>query len=164
MKKSPQGVKIRSLRKSDIPKIRNFIRKHLDLKETWVYKGEPWYYWTLSNLFSETCLVAEKDDSLIGFVAAYKDQITNKEVFIEDMLIDHDFRRKGLGTIMLSELIQRAQVSKCKSVWGTIDPQNSVSLSFFKVNGFENKTQDFSSKFVFNGSVKLSKVNAEDVF
>jgi len=154
-------IKIRPLGKSDIPKLQSLIKKHLDLKEKWVYKGEPWYYWTLSNLFSETCLVAENGKGIVGFVAAYKDQHTNKEIFIEDLLVDHEVRRVGLGTKLISELIKRAKVIRCDSIWGTIDPKNKVSLSFFKSFGFENRTKAFSSKFVFNGSVKIKEIESE---
>ena len=162
--KSLQGVRIRPLQKSDTPKIQKLIKKHLDMNEDWVYKGEPWYYWTLSNLFSDTCLVAEKDSKLVGFVAAYKDQVTNKEIFIEDILIDYDLRRNKLGTKLVSKLIQIAKTNNCRSVWGTIDPKNKISLDFFKSQGFENNTTKFSSKFVFNGSVKIQKIENENAF
>ena len=164
MKKTSRAVRIRPIEKSDVKKVRSLIKKHLDMNEKWVYKGEPWYYWTLSNLFSETCLVAEKDDNVIGFVIAYKDQASSREIFIEDILIDSKMRRNGLGTRMVSEIIRNAKTTKCKSIWGTIDPKNKASLEFFKSVGFKNKTNKFSSKFVFNNSVKIKEIEKEPAF
>jgi len=164
MKQKTKEITVRPLRKSDIPKVRSLIKNHLDLEENWTYKGDPWYYWTLSNMFSETCLVAEKEEKIVGFVAAYKNQSTEKDIFIEDIIVDHKVRRTGLGTKMISTLIQKAANKNCKSIWGTIDPTNKISIDFFKACGFENKTEEFSPKIDFNGNGKIGKINEEVTF
>lgn len=60
----------------------------------------------LVSSFADTCLVAEADGALVGFVGGYRTATTPGSVLLWEIDVDAAFRRQGLGNALLHALIQ----------------------------------------------------------
>lgn len=60
----------------------------------------------LVSHFADTCLVAESDGALIGFVGGYRPPSPPESVRVWQIDVEAAFRRQGLGSALLHALIQ----------------------------------------------------------
>ena len=55
--------------------------------------------------FAETCVVAENDGGVVGFVSGYIPPRTSNTIFVWQVAVDETARGTGLGKKMLMELL-----------------------------------------------------------
>ncbi|MCA9065701.1 MAG: diaminobutyrate acetyltransferase [Planctomycetaceae bacterium] len=67
-------------------------------------------YLLLCRDFSDTCLVAELDSRVIGFVTAYRPPGRSRVLFVWQVGVEKAWRRMGLGLRLLQELVDRCIV------------------------------------------------------
>ena len=67
----------------------------------------------------------------------------SKVAYIDDIIIDEEYRNKGLGTKLLNHLKMLANANGCIKI-NIISPNNSVN--FFKNNGFSEDQNHISIK------------------
>lgn len=124
-KKKPPMLRIPRL--EDAPGIWNLVCscKPLDLNSRYAYL-------LLCHHFADTCVVAEGDSRLLGFLSAYRPPPTPDVIFVWQVAVHADARGQGLGKRMLEELLRR---SACEGVSGletTVTPSNTASLALFR--------------------------------
>lgn len=128
--------------------IRKF--KYEDLEQVWKIAKESFeesytldfllYLWQISpNSF----LVAEKNGKIVGFVIAIKQ--SNNELRILMLAVDKNFRRQGIGTSLLRELLFR--FPEIRRIYLEVKVSNKEAIKFYKKNGFKikDKIEDFYS-------------------
>jgi len=81
------------------------------------------------------CLVAENTgNQIIGicfFNTAYSTWV-GKTIYLEDIIVDENFRRLGIGKRLFDELLQYCKVHKIKSLrWQALD-WNTPAIDFYK--------------------------------
>ena len=64
-------------------------------------------YLLLSKYFSETCVLAEADGKIAGFVSAFHPLQQPEVIFVWQVAVDEAFRRRRLGMNMLRHLLAR---------------------------------------------------------
>ncbi|PCS24191.1 diaminobutyrate acetyltransferase [Candidatus Enterovibrio escicola] len=89
--------------------------------------------------FHKTCILAEDDDKIAGFISAYLKPDVNDELFIWQVAVSPTMRGKGLAGRMLKALLMREHLQLVQAVETTITKYNDGSWNLFnkldKANG-----------------------------
>ncbi len=116
---------IRAMREDDIPGA-----MRLKTAENWNQTEDDWR--TLLNLDPTLCFVAAFDDNVVGTVTATN--YSNELAWIGMMLVDKDFRGRGLGKRLLTTLIEK--LDSCQSIKLDATPSG---LPLYKSLGFRKE-------------------------
>ncbi|MEC5425231.1 diaminobutyrate acetyltransferase [Virgibacillus sp. C22-A2] len=84
------------------------------------------------EIFSETSIVAEKDEEIIGFISGFIHPDNPDTLFIWQVAVNESERGKGLGTRMLFQLLNRTACKDVHYVEATVSPSNTPSQLLFK--------------------------------
>lgn len=88
-------------------------------------------YLLLSHHFSDTCVVAERDDKLVGCVLAYRLPKDPRVLFIWQIGVAESERGRGLAKKMLHHLARRTHAEGVEFIEMTIAPSNEASNGLF---------------------------------
>jgi L-2,4-diaminobutyric acid acetyltransferase len=83
------------------------------------------------EFFSETSIVAERDNRVTGFISGFKRQTSPETLFIWQVAVDESERGKGLGTDMLFHLLGRTDYEDIHYLEATVSPSNKPSQKLF---------------------------------
>lgn len=88
-----------------------------------------------------------EEDKLVGyfsFVQKNDDDIDNKNlaIFLSKLYIEKSFRNQGIARSVISYLKRIAQKQDCKSIWLTVNKQNTHSIEAYKKLGFKTYRED----------------------
>jgi L-amino acid N-acyltransferase YncA len=138
-------IKIRPYHTDDAHVILDIINYNI-LHSTALYDYKPR---TLENqivIFEEKrqkgfpIIVAVIDDEVVGF--GYYSEFRFREAYkftVEHSVYAHpNHHGKGIGKLILAELIELAKEQKLHTMIGVIDSENTSSIEFHKKFGFEN--------------------------
>lgn len=89
-------------------------------------------YVLLCSDFADTCVVAELEGEVVGFVAAYKPPRRANAVFVWQIAVGEKARGKGLGKRMLQELVSREACKGLSYLESTVAPTNVASAKLFQ--------------------------------
>lgn len=95
--------------------------------------NSSYLYFLQATHFADTCLVAEKEGEIVGFVSAYFRPDEDDSLFIWQIAVSEKARGHGLGKQLIYHLI-RNQSSRpiVRDVCCTISPSNKASQNLFK--------------------------------
>lgn len=82
--------------------------------------------------FSDTCVAAELDGELVGFVSGYIPPATPNVFFCWQMAVGEKARGQGLAKRMIREILQREQCLQVSYLETTITESNEASWGVFK--------------------------------
>jgi L-2,4-diaminobutyric acid acetyltransferase len=85
----------------------------------------------LSKYFPDTCLVAEYEQKIAGFVSAFLPPQNPEVVFVWQIAVAGYVQKKGLGTMLLKELLKRKTCEKVRFLETTVTLSNVASQSLF---------------------------------
>ena len=88
--------------------------------------------------FADTSVIAEKNNSVLGFISGYRIPEKNDVLFIWQVAVSNEARGQGLGKMMLRELINRTQ---CNYLNTSITEGNEASWNLFSSIADEFKTE-----------------------
>jgi L-2,4-diaminobutyric acid acetyltransferase len=89
-------------------------------------------YLLLCRDFDQTCVVAERDSEVIGFVSGYRPPARPEVLFIWQVGVCASVRRQGLGLSMLCAVLDRARrESSVRFLEATVAPSNQASYRLF---------------------------------
>jgi GNAT superfamily N-acetyltransferase len=79
-------------------------------------------------------LVAEVDDQIIGFALYYIRYSTwqGQKMYLEDIIITEEWRRKGIGTLLMDKLIEEAREKRFKGVSWQVLHWNESAMKFYE--------------------------------
>ncbi|GAB2480634.1 spermidine/spermine N(1)-acetyltransferase [Alkalibacterium psychrotolerans] len=82
------------------------------------------------------------EDELAGYMKlnlkeAQTENIAPAGLEIERIYIRKDYKRKGLGSIMLDKAFEMAEKQDCTSVWLGVWEHNEPAKAFYRTKGFE---------------------------
>lgn len=89
-------------------------------------------YLMMCKFYSDTCIVAEHDNKIAGFVTAFNPPSKPDTIFVWQVGVAKSFRGKGLATILLKELLQRKSGQNVRFLEATVSPSNVPSQSLFR--------------------------------
>jgi L-2,4-diaminobutyric acid acetyltransferase len=88
-------------------------------------------YVLLFSDFGETCLVAEQDRELVGFVLSYRPPARQDELFVWQIGVAPEARGRGLGTRMLDAVLGQPACNGVQYLTATVSPDNEASRRMF---------------------------------
>ncbi len=104
-------------------------------------------YFLLCSHFRDTCVVAEADDRIIGFLSAYLIPSRPDTLFIWQVAVDEVARGLGLAGRMLEQVTERPACAEVTTLETTISPSNISSRRVFE--RFAEKHEAKSSEETF---------------
>jgi GNAT superfamily N-acetyltransferase len=84
-------------------------------------------------------LVAVKEGKVVGMVSVQTLVSTaegGKVGLVEDMIVDREFRRRGVGTILLNRAVEWGRSRKLKRLQLLADRENMPAVNFYAGNGW----------------------------
>lgn len=81
--------------------------------------------------FADTCVVAEKDGRIVGWISGYRPPSHPERIFVWQVAVHPSARGLGLGGRMLDELIGRPAVQGATTLTTTITQGNPASWALF---------------------------------
>lgn len=81
--------------------------------------------------FTDTCVLAEDDAGVIGWVSAYRPPAVPNQVFVWQVAVAPCARGGGLGGRMLDALLARPALRGVTTLAATITEENTASWSLF---------------------------------
>ena len=89
-------------------------------------------YLLLSTHFADTCVVAQDEDEIVGFVSAYRPPKADDVLFVWQVAVKSTARGRGIATAMLNELVERENCKDIAYVEATVTPSNAPSQGLFR--------------------------------
>jgi len=141
------GLKIRQLRSSDygtarrleeaiLDEYRQYLKRTSEIDE--VPSGiQPAYF----NYYVRTksSFVALVDGEFVGFILSQPMFFADGEkkiLWLDYIAVQSKFRRKGIGTLLLSKVERWATQHSCNSLYTTLNPNNTPSRLLLDRKGF----------------------------
>ncbi len=151
------NVRIRPFQTEDVLSILEIINYNI-LNSTAIYDYEPRTLEQQSIIFSEKIkkgfpiFVATLNDELVGF--AYYSEFRFREAYkftVEHSVYAHPKHvGKGIGKLLMTQLIATAKDQKLHTMIGVIDSENEQSISFHESFGFAKKAVLEETGFKFD--------------
>ena len=131
---------VRKATKNDMPSVLKLIN------ELAVYEREPdAVEVTVADLerdgFSDqplfNCFVAEAEDKIVGMALFYNRYSTwkGKTIHLEDLIVNEDYRGKGIGMQLYKKVMQFALEENIKRVEWVVLDWNTPAVNFYKNTG-----------------------------
>lgn len=71
-----------------------------------------------------------------GMLAMYANDLNTRVAFISMLSVSPNYRCRGVGTSLISESIERAQIFRMSSITLKVKPDNTEALGLYKSFGF----------------------------
>lgn len=141
VEKGSLDFKIRNVKVEDIKQ----VYKLLVDNRPYVGLNSRYTYFLLARDFSNTCIVTEHKDKIIGFSSGYVSQSRADTFFNWETVVHKDYRGNNLQKLMLLHQLRNSNV---KFFEGTVNPSNKVSEKNF-VELAELLNAKFEKKVLF---------------
>jgi aminoglycoside 3-N-acetyltransferase I len=103
----------------------------------------------LSNLLADDkfiALVAEMDGEMIGALAGYqlvKFEAERSEIFIYDLAVGEEYRRRGVATALIEQLKRIAREQGAWVIFVQADPPDEPAIALYRKLGTEERVLHF---------------------
>lgn len=141
---------------NDSERIWHLIKDNKPLDENSLY-----LYTLLCHEFSDTCVVAEADSKIIGFLSAFIPPKKSDTLFVWQIAVDQEFRNKGIAQKIVSHSLNNIN-NDIKFVEATVTPSNQASLKFFQ-NLADNYNAKLTKHPLFSTDVLGGNHEPEDL-
>lgn len=89
-------------------------------------------YVLLCDHYSDYCLKAVLGGSLVGFISSYPHPKKDNTIFIWQVAVVRDFRKRGIARSLVKTLLEDTLRKGFKALETTITPSNKASQTLFK--------------------------------
>lgn len=89
--------------------------------------------------YGKLFIAVNNKDNLIGVCEIIRSYAVPSTAFIHSFYIDGKFRNKGIGKILLGEVLGELKSDSFKEVQLTVDPDNRAASRFYRYFGFKKK-------------------------
>lgn len=127
MSTTHEAVTLRRPRASDGYEIHQLIASSPPLDLNSIYS-----YYLLSDHFRESCVVAECQGRVVGFLSAYRMPHQPETLFVWQVVVSQALRGQQVAWRMLDSLLQRFERGALRQVEATVNPSNLASRSLFE--------------------------------
>ncbi len=145
-----KSIEIRKANLQDLSSIQELNNKLFELeyenfddtlKVGWPFEEEGKEYFE-NMINNEIVFVAMDEEKIVGYLAgSICEQISYiKETFAEldNMCIDDEYRRFGIGTLLINRFKDFCKEKKIQNIKVTASAKNSRAIQFYIKNGFED--------------------------
>lgn len=135
---------------NDADSIWNLVKTNKPLDE-----NSKYLYVLLCHQFSKTCVVAESDSKVVGFLSGFISPKNPDTLFVWQAAVDMDFRNKGIAKELVFKALSQTP-SDIRFVEATVTPSNTASLKFLQnfatqLDANFTKSALFSTEILGNG-------------
>jgi phosphinothricin acetyltransferase len=135
---------IRPATESDLPAI-NDIYNHYVYSSTCTYQEQPETLEARHAWFAHhdparhPITVALREDQIVGWgsLSEFRDRSAYRFTVEDSVYIRHDMHRRGIGSAILADLIQRAKIIGFKTIIAGADAEQLASIAIHRKFGFE---------------------------
>lgn len=121
-------VKIRKFQNKDYYKL-NLLYEEVR-KQTFYWLDDSHFKSSLEDdTKEETIFVATVNEKIVGFISIYE-----KDKFIHHLYIDNDYQDRGIGKVLLDNIISNFKTISLKCL-----TKNIKAVKFYKKYGFQEK-------------------------
>lgn len=114
------------------PKIEDGAKIWSLVKKTGVLDvNSPYSYLMMAKFFNDTCIVAEEDNEIVGFVTGFIQPTAPDTYFVWQVAVDDSQRGKGLASKMIQSQLQKEVCENVSYLEATVSPSNIPSESLF---------------------------------
>lgn len=110
------------------------------LKTGWPFEKEGEEYFT-DMINNEIVFVAKDDEKIIGYLAGsiceQVSYITETFAELDNMCIDDEYRRFGIGTMLINSFKEYCKEKEIQNIKVTASAKKSRAIEFYTRNGFE---------------------------
>ncbi|WP_018922710.1 diaminobutyrate acetyltransferase [Salsuginibacillus kocurii] len=111
-----------------------------DGKEVWELIREidvldlnsSYYYLILCEYFGNTCMVAEVDKEIVGFVSGFRHPEDQQTLFVWQVAVAASQRGEGLAFSLIDKLLESEECEDVTTIQTTISPSNKASHALFE--------------------------------
>lgn len=120
-------LRLRSPVPSDAAAITRLIEacRPLDVNSTYAYL-------LLCHHFADTCVVAERDGQIVGFLSAYLPPGRSDTLFIWQVAIAATVRGQGLASALIEHVLSQDSGTAVRFVEATVSPSNAASQALMQ--------------------------------
>ncbi|NLO21956.1 MAG: diaminobutyrate acetyltransferase [Syntrophomonadaceae bacterium] len=93
--------------------------------------NSPYSYLILCKFFNKTCVVAEHNGQIVGFISGFNPPEKPDVLFIWQVAVAESQRKKGLGLRMLKTLLKRPECKEVQFLELTVNPSNHPAISLY---------------------------------
>lgn len=126
-----ENLKIRRVKEEDFFEIMNLASKCNPIP---IERDSIYHLFT--RYFTDTCLVAEKDNKIVGYMLGFISQVDRKVAYIHNICVSPEFRRKKIGSILYGKFFQNMKKKNCQRIFLIINPINKLSINYHESLGF----------------------------
>jgi len=94
--------------------------------------NSPYSYLMLCKYFGDTCVAAEYEGRVVGFVSAFRPASDPQVIFVWQVAVDEALRRRRLGMTMLKHLLARESCRQVRYLEITVTPSNQAAYSLYR--------------------------------
>ncbi|QUC64084.1 diaminobutyrate acetyltransferase [Nitrosopumilus sp. K4] len=94
-------------------------------------ENSKYLYVLLCDQFSDTCVVAESDSKIIGFLSGFISPKKPDTLFVWQAAVDDKFRNKGIAKELVFKALSQTE-PHIRFVEATVTPSNKASLKFLQ--------------------------------
>jgi L-2,4-diaminobutyric acid acetyltransferase len=91
--------------------------------------------------FADTSIVAEDQSDICGFISAYILPDRSNTLFVWQVAVNNDYKRKGIARAMIDSLLHRNFKFPISYLETTVNPSNKASGNFFRSTAKSLNTQ-----------------------
>ncbi|MEX0729441.1 MAG: diaminobutyrate acetyltransferase [Aquisalimonadaceae bacterium] len=103
------------------------------VKESGVLDPNSAYmYLLLAKDFADTCIVAELNGKVVGFVSGYRPPQRPESIFLWQVGVDASIRGQGMGKRLVTAFLASRGARGARLLETTISPSNGASRALFK--------------------------------
>ncbi|CBL46643.1 L-2,4-diaminobutyric acid acetyltransferase [gamma proteobacterium HdN1] len=142
-------IRFRAPKAPDAQHIHQLIKAcpPLDLNSCYAYLLQTTHH-------AHTCVIAEHEDTLIGYVSGYRLPHSAQTLFIWQVAVHPRWRGHNLGGRMINEVLKRSHCHDIRSIETTVSPDNLASENLFRKlagqHGAECNTEQFFGNELFS--------------
>ena len=111
------------------------------LKVGWSFEKEGKEYFQ-NMLNTEIVFIAEVQEKIVGYLAGsickQTSYITESFAELDNMNIDDEYRRLGIGTLLIDEFKKYCKGKNVQNIKVTASAKNNRAIQFYMKNGFED--------------------------
>lgn len=121
------GIRLRKPDPKHGPAVLSLVQDCHPLDENSLY-----FYLVQCEQFRDTCVLAERDGDVVGWLSAHIPPSDDDTVFVWQVAVSPEARGSRLGLRMLDELMRRPDCAGAEQLRTTITPDNTASWKLFR--------------------------------
>lgn len=104
-----------------------------DLAQGAVDDNSPYSYLLIGEYFGDTCVIAEREGDVLGFVTGFRRPDEPRTQFVWQIVVGEAGRGEGLGSKMLEALVDGpGPGTPADCLEATVTPDNAASQALFR--------------------------------